>query len=110
MDSQILKNLKNTKCTAIKFSAKWCTPCQNKLFIDSYNNLKKIYSNNNNITFINFDVDQDEELVNSELLNFDIKSIPTIKIYYYNKEYSSYTGTAILNEVTQDIQNILSNL
>ena len=62
---ELAKLIKNTKCVILKFSAGWCGPCKTPEFVNNYGLLKKEFSKFNNIKFIEFDVDEDSELVNS---------------------------------------------
>lgn len=103
---ELMSILKNSKCVVIKFSAKWCGPCKNPKFLNSYNELKENYKNSD-VVFFEFDVDDNEDLVNDEKFNFNISSIPMIKIYNNGKKFSEYLGTVFLKEIRTDIDNLV---
>ena len=107
---ELLSIVNNTKCLVLKFSAKWCGPCKNKTFLESYHHLKDQYKNNSDVLFLEFDVDDDEDLVNDEQFNFNITSIPAIKIYHKGKLLNEYQGTGFLNEINTDIQTVLQHM
>jgi thiol-disulfide isomerase/thioredoxin len=104
---ELLTLINNTKCTILKFSAVWCGPCKNKDFLKSYNELKKKYENNSDVKFIELDVDKNEELINDQDLEFNIISIPTIKIYSKGKLLNQFTGIGNILEVEKNIHTIL---
>lgn len=104
----ILKLLVNTRCAVIKISASWCGPCKNKTFLESYHNLKNKFISNNNVLFLELDVDKHEEMVNeTNLYNFNISVVPTIIVYNNGKLINSYTGTDKLNKVLNDIETLV---
>jgi thioredoxin-like negative regulator of GroEL len=105
---ELLNIMFSTKCLVIKFSAEWCRPCKNKQFLDSYHELKAKYKNNSDVVFLEFDVDDNQDLVNDEKLNFNITSIPNLKIYNKGKKVSDYMGTGILKEIGRDIEKIVN--
>jgi thiol-disulfide isomerase/thioredoxin len=107
---QLLTIMANTKCLVLKFSASWCGPCKNKTFLEAYHKLKEEYSKNNDVNFIEFDVDDDEQLVNeTKMYNFNISSIPTIKIFEQGKEFNVYQGAGNLDKVELDIKTIVAH-
>jgi len=101
--------MKNTKCLIIKFSASWCGPCKNKDFVNSYYQLKEKMKNNSDVVFLELDVDKNVNLVEDKKLEFNIKSIPIIKIYYKGKIMNEYVGIDCINKVDTDIDKILTN-
>jgi thioredoxin-like negative regulator of GroEL len=107
---QLIDIMTSTKCLVIKFSASWCGPCKNKTFLEAYHNLTDQYLSNSNVLFIEFDVDDDEQVVNeTKLYNFNISSIPTIKIFEQGKELNGYLGAGNLDKVKSDIETILAH-
>ena len=107
---KLLSIINNTKCIVLKFSASWCGPCKNKTFLQSYYDLKEQYKSNSDVVFLEFDLDNDENLVNDVGLNFKIKSIPAIKIYNKGKLLNEYIGTNYLHKVNLDIQTVINHL
>jgi thioredoxin 1 len=108
---ELVRVMNETHCLVLKFSASWCGPCKSKTFLEAYHNLKDQYTDNSNVKFIEFDVDDDETLVNEKgLYNFNISSIPTIKIFHKGKQVNEYKGAGNLNKVESDIKTILSHL
>ena len=94
------------KILVAKFSASWCGPCQSKKFKELYSNFKK---NMNNIKFIEFDVDEDDDIINDKKY-YDIKvnSVPYFLLAFNNNFVKEYSGTSCLEEIKNDI-NTLSN-
>jgi thiol-disulfide isomerase/thioredoxin len=107
---ELVSTMNNTKCLVLKFSAKWCGPCKNKQFLQSYHNLKDKYKKNSDVTFIEFDVDDDEQFVNDEQFSFNISSIPTIKIYHRGKLLNEYQGIGYLDNIDTDIKTTVNHL
>ena len=107
---QLLSTITSTQCLVLKFSASWCGPCKNKTFLEAYHQLKEHYLTNSNVIFMEFDVDDDEQLISEkELYDFNISSIPTIKIFEQGKQLNEYQGTGNLNKVKLDIETILGH-
>lgn len=107
---ELLSLISTTKCLVLKFSASWCGPCKNASFLKSYHDLKDQYKNNSDVLFLEFDVDLNEDLINDEQFNFDIASIPTIKIYNKGKLLNQYLGIGYLKEISTDIKTIVHHL
>ena len=106
---QLLSIMTNTPCLVLKFSASWCGPCKNKKFLEAYRQLKEQYLLNSNVRFIEFDVDDDEQLINEkEQYDFNISSIPTIKIFHKGKQINEYQGAGNLDKVESDIETIIN--
>ena len=100
--------ISSTTCVVLKFSASWCGPCKSKPFKDNYNILKQKFSSKI-IKFIELDVDEFSELIESkEYYDIEIKSIPYFKIAYNGVWAKDFSGTScieeidgILNKITQ---------
>lgn len=108
---ELITIMNETYCLVLKFSASWCGPCKSEKFLQAYHNLKEQYRQNPNVKFIEFDVDNDEKIVNERsLYNFNISSIPTIKIFHKGKQLNEYKGAGNLNNVESNINTILSHL
>ena len=103
--------MNDTHCLVLKISASWCGPCKNETFLKAYHDLKDNYSTNSNVRFIEFDVDDDELVINErELYNLNITSVPTIKVFHKEKLLNQYSGAGNLNKVESDIKTILTYL
>lgn len=103
----LARTIKNYKCVVLKFSAGWCGPCQNKAFKNSYENLKLKYKSNSEIKFIEFDVDDDDEIINDKkYYNLEVNSIPYFLISTNGNFTSSFEGSGYLDQIDQ----ILSKL
>jgi thioredoxin-like negative regulator of GroEL len=108
--ANLIKFLKKNKCTIIKCSANWCVPCKNKDFLAKYHELENLYTGNTNVTFFNLDVDVHEELVNEKkLYDFNIKVVPTIKIFHHDKLVNEYKGIPKMSDIKKDIDTVLKN-
>jgi thiol-disulfide isomerase/thioredoxin len=108
---ELLTIINDTPCLILKFSASWCGPCKSPKFLEAYHNLKKTYVTNTNVRFIEFDIDSDEDLVEEkDLYDFNISSVPTIKIFSKGKELNEWIGAGNLGKVESDINVILSHL
>jgi thiol-disulfide isomerase/thioredoxin len=106
---ELTKFIKRNTCTILKFSAKWCGPCKSEKFLNAYNDLKKKYSKNLTIKFIEFDVDQDEDIItNKKYYLWEITSVPAFKLYHKSKRLSNHSGTSIIPEIEKEIDQIIS--
>lgn len=107
---KLAETLKNTKCSVMKFSAKWCKPCQNPKFLEDYHNLCKFFDNYNDIFFYQFDVNNDAEIINDEkYYNLNIEAIPTIKIFNYDKEIKEFVGVPNMEQLKNIILSVSQN-
>lgn len=104
----LAKLIKGTKCVVIKFSASWCGPCQNYQFKHNYQELKQQCEKYNFIKFIELDVDDDSEIVNStKYYDFAIKSIPHIKFCFDGNIIKEYNGINCLDDILQNINKVV---
>ena len=98
--------INSQKPVLIDFYGAWCGPCQNKDFLKAYHVLKEQFVDNPDVLFLELDVDENEELVN----DFNIRSIPTFKIFNKGKLLNEYMGAGNLEKVYLDIKTIVNNL
>jgi len=79
---EIQENLAlNNKMLIIKFSAEWCAPCR-KIKDIVHENVKKL---NENIIFVELDIDESLELYGTLKTKKMVKGIPCILAYMGNK-------------------------
>ncbi len=103
--------IKKTKCVIIKFSASWCVPCQNKEFKHNYSMLKEEFASFPYIKFVELDLDQDDEIVNStKYYDFAIKSIPHFKFCYEGDIIGIYNGAQSLPEIYNNLKKVVKNV
>lgn len=108
---ELVEFLKNTKCIVLKFSASWCGPCKNKTFLQNYHDLKHEFEKNQDVLFFEFDVDDNEDLVNEKKkYDFNIQAVPTIKIFHFSKQMNEYKGIPNMANIKKDINAILKNV
>lgn len=82
----------------IDFWAPWCGPC--RMVGPIMDELDKDFDNNTNIKFAKINTDEEQELS----MKFQIRGIPTIKIFKAGKEVDQFVGAAP-KEVYTDIIN-----
>ncbi len=100
--------IKKTKCVVIKFSARWCGPCQNHEFKHNYNMLKEEFSRYSEIKFVELDLDDDDEIVNStKYYDFAIKSIPHFKFCYDGNIIDQYDGAQSLIQIYENLKKVV---
>ncbi len=104
----LAKFIKNNKCVVLKFSASWCGPCQNREFIKKYHSLKDNFSGYKEIQFVEFDVDEDSDIVNdTEYYDFSISSIPHFKICYDGNIVKDFTGGGHLDDINEILKAVV---
>jgi thiol-disulfide isomerase/thioredoxin len=100
--------IKQNFIVIIKISASWCGPCKNEKFIKSYNNIKSKYINNQNIKFVELDIDIDNEILeDKKYYNIEIESIPTFLISNNGSFIKKFIGLGYMNEIKEYISNTL---
>jgi len=103
--------IKQTSIVVIKMSASWCSPCQNKIFLESYHKLKLYYSQNKKVKFIELDVDDDLDIIeNNKYYDIDVKAIPTFLISKNGSFIRKFEGCGYLNEIDEFIYNNVTNI
>jgi len=96
---ELSRFLVDNKCVILKFSASWCRSCNNEKVKKGYEYLKNKY--NDYIKFVELDIDDYEDLINNtEYYNFNIKVVPTFKIYIDGNIVSEH------NDIDRLIENI----
>jgi thioredoxin-like negative regulator of GroEL len=100
---ELIENLNNTKCVVLKYSASWCIPCKNKVFIEKYKSIKQEYSDNSNVIFLELDVGNHENFDN----DFNVSVIPTIKLFKFGTLISQHEGINELDKVHRNIKKIV---
>jgi thiol-disulfide isomerase/thioredoxin len=99
--------IKKNLLVIIKISASWCGPCKNKKFLESYHNLKLNFSNNNNIKFIELDIDRDSEIiVDKKYYDLEIDSVPTFLLAKNGSFTKKFVGGGYLNEINEYILEV----
>ena len=105
---KLAKYIQNNKIVIMKISATWCGPCKNKVFLESYNNLKKKF-NKKNIKFIEIDLDNDSELIeNKDFYDIEIKSVPTFLISKDSSFTRKFMGINNLELIDEYISHSIS--
>ena len=101
--------IKKHTIVVIKISASWCGPCKNKKFLESYCELKSIHSTNPNIKFIEFDIDDDIDIIdNKKYYDININSVPTFLITKNGSFTKKYSGCGYLNDINEYIMEIFN--
>jgi thiol-disulfide isomerase/thioredoxin len=102
--------IKQTPIVVIKISASWCGPCQNKKFLESYHKLKTSYLQNQNVKFIELDVDNDTDIIeDNKYYNIEVKAVPTFLISKNGSFIRKFEGGGFLNEIDEYIYNAITN-
>lgn len=103
--------IKKTSIVIIKISASWCSPCQNKKFLESYYKLKSSYSQNINVKFIELDIEDDVDIIeDTKYYNIDVKAVPTFLISKNGSFIRKFEGGGYLNEIDEFIYNVITNI
>lgn len=101
--------IKKNQIVVMKISASWCGPCKNKNFLESYHNLKYQYVSNPKIKFIEFDIDEDVDILeDKQYYDIDIGSVPTFLLSKNGRFIKKYIGGGYLNEMNEFIQEVIS--
>lgn len=102
--------IKQIPIVVIKMSASWCGPCQNKKFLESYHELKTSYSQNKNVKFIEFDIDNDVDIIeDNKYYNIEVNAVPTFLISKNGSFIRKFEGGGFLNEIDEFIYNAITN-
>ncbi len=112
-DSQKLaKLIKDTKCILLKFSAKWCGPCQNENFKKNYDLLKDNFKQFiSDIKFIELDIDDYSDIINdTRYYDLNVASIPHFKLCYDGDIIKEYNGCESIMEIDKNIKTILQKI
>ena len=110
MAKNLAIEIKKNKIVLIKISASWCGPCQNKNFLESYHKLKSNYANHDDIKFIEFDVDNDSEIIeNKKYYNIEVVSVPTFIIAKNGNFTRKFEGGGYLDEINKYIADAINS-
>ena len=93
------KIIKKNKICVCDFSAYWCGPCRMLAPV-----IEEISDENQNITFINVDVDQGQQLA----MEFNIDAVPTIIVFKDGKPVNRVSGFMPKGELDKFINNSIS--
>lgn len=103
--------IKKTPIVIIKISASWCGPCKNKKFLESYHDIKASYLNTNAVRFVEFDIDNDADILeDKDYYDIEIDSVPTFLIGYNGSFTRKFVGGGYLNEINEYIINKINLL
>jgi thiol-disulfide isomerase/thioredoxin len=100
--------ISNTSCVVIKFEGSWCAPCKSKIFKENYNKLKSKYASQSNIIkFIELDIDEYEDLIQSkEYYDIEVTNIPFFKLTYNGNWAKDFSGCACIGDIDTVLYNI----
>jgi thiol-disulfide isomerase/thioredoxin len=102
--------IKKNYTVIIKISASWCGPCKNKKFLESYHSLKSNYSDISNIKFVELDIDDDSEIIDSKkYYDIDVDSVPTFIIANNGSFTKKYVGGGYLNDINEYLSKIVNS-
>lgn len=103
---KLVKLIKTNLIVVIKISAKWCGPCKDENFLDLYHKLKSNYSAIENIKFIEFDIDDDSDILeDKKYYDISINSVPSFLISKNGSFTKKYIGQNYLNDINDYIYN-----
>lgn len=92
--------IKSNTVVVIKFSARWCGPCKDKMFLSKYNELKKAFESVPNIKFVELDIDVDADIIESkEYYDIEIDSVPTFMLASNGNFTNKWSGTNCLDQI-----------
>lgn len=112
--------IKKNFLVIIKISASWCGPCKDKIFLESYRNLKSTYEMNEleleskqkiesktyGIKFVELDVDRDADILdNKKYYDIDVEAVPTFLISKNGAFTRKYEGCGNIDKITEYIEN-----
>ena len=103
---ELAELIKKNQLVIIKFSARWCGPCKDKLFLESYSKLKNRYQNDK-IKFIELDVDLDSKIINDQTYyEINIDSIPFFMVCHKGNFINEFKGGGCLSSIEEIINKV----
>lgn len=92
--------IKSNTVVVIKFSARWCGPCKDKMFLSKYSELKKAFDSVPNIKFVELDIDADADIIESkEYYDIEIDSVPTFMLASNGNFTNKWSGANCLDQI-----------
>jgi thioredoxin 1 len=95
------KIINSDKPVLVDFFATWCGPC--KMMGVILEDMAKDYKNIDKVEIVKVDIDQNRELSRE----YDIMSVPTMKIFSKGKEVNSYTGMRPVEVLEEDLNKLI---
>lgn len=88
--------------TVERYTAPWCGPC--RMVAPLMEEIKKSYSENENVTFVTIDVDENPEKASAA----GVRSIPLVVVYRNGEETHRFTGVqskaTYINAIESDLK------
>lgn len=93
----------------MKFGASWCGPCRDERFKKSYNELKSCCLNFQDIKFVEFDIDEDFEIINDKkYYDIEINNIPSFLIAKNGNIIEKHIGSNCLGDIAESIKKTIN--
>ena len=95
--------IKEGKPTLVEFFATWCGPCQMMGMV--LDEMATKYPRMDQVNIIKIDIDELGDLAKE----YDVLSVPTIKIFYDGKETESMSGMRSEEDLIAKLNSLLDN-